>query len=52
MEQHLNLKITEVWKLTDDKTLSIDYTSESQRGTRNQTFVYDKKSSIAKKEQG
>jgi hypothetical protein len=41
--QTFELKTTEVWKLTDDKTLSIDYTSESARGTTNQTFVYDKK---------
>ena len=38
------VKITEVWKLLDGgKTLSIDYTSVSQRGTNNQTLVYDKK---------
>jgi hypothetical protein len=38
------VKITEVWKLSDDgKSLSIDYTSESQMGTSNNTFVYDKK---------
>lgn len=37
------IKVTEVWKLTDGgKTLTIDYTSVSQRGTNNQTFVYDK----------
>ena len=37
------VKITEVWKLINDgKSLSIDYTSVSQRGTTNQTFVYDK----------
>ena len=37
------IKTTEVWKLIDGgKTLSIDYTSVSQRGTTNQTFVYDK----------
>jgi hypothetical protein len=37
------IKITEVWKLINDgKSLSIDYTSVSQRGTTNQTFVYDK----------
>lgn len=41
--QTFEIKTTEVWKLTDDKTLSIDYTSESARGTTNQTFVYDKK---------
>ena len=38
------IKISEVWKLQNDgKTLSIDYTSTSPRGTQNQTFVYDKK---------
>ena len=42
--QTFEIKTTEVWKLADDgKTLSIDYTSESARGTTNQTFVYDKK---------
>lgn len=41
--QTFELKVTEVWKLIDGgKALSIDYTSESQRGTTNQTFVYDK----------
>lgn len=41
--QTFEFKITEVWKLLDDgKTLSIDYTSESPRGTNHQTFVYDK----------
>jgi hypothetical protein len=41
--QAFEIKITEVWKLTDDKTLTIDNTSESARGTTNQTYVYDKK---------
>lgn len=37
------IKVTEVWKLINDgKSLQIDYTSVSQRGTNNQTFVYDK----------
>ena len=41
--QTFEFKVTEVWKLLDGgKTLSIDYTSVSQRGTNNQTFVYDK----------
>jgi hypothetical protein len=41
--QSFEVKTTEVWKLLDGgKTLSIDYTSVSQRGTNNQTFVYDK----------
>ncbi len=41
--QTFEVKTTEVWKLLDGgKTLSIDYTSVSQRGTNNQTFVYDK----------
>lgn len=41
--QTFEIKTTEVWKLTDGgKTLTIDYTSVSQRGTSNQTFVYDK----------
>lgn len=41
--QSFEIKVTEVWKLLDGgKTLSIDYTSVSQRGTNNQTFVYDK----------
>lgn len=41
--QAFEVKVTEVWKLLDGgKTLSIDYTSVSQRGTNNQTFVYDK----------
>lgn len=41
--QSFEIKTTEVWKLLDGgKTLSIDYTSVSQRGTSNQTFVYDK----------
>lgn len=41
--QTFEFKTTEVWKLQDGgKTLSIDYTSVSQRGTNNQTFVYDK----------
>lgn len=41
--QSFEIKSTEVWKLLDGgKTLSIDYTSVSQRGTTNQTFVYDK----------
>src|SRR5438105_162678 len=37
------VKIVEVWKLIDNgKSLSIDYTSTSPRGTSNNTFVYDK----------
>lgn len=41
--QTFEIKTTEVWKLTDGgKTLTIDYTSVSQRGTNNMTFVYDK----------
>jgi hypothetical protein len=37
------IKVAEVWKLADGgKTLSIDYTTTSQRGTSNNTFVYDK----------
>ena len=41
--QTFEIKTTEVWKLSDGgKTLTIDYTSVSQRGTNNQTFVYDK----------
>ena len=41
--QTFEIKTTEVWKLSDGgKTLTIDYTSVSQRGTNNMTFVYDK----------
>ena len=41
--QAFEIKVAEIWKLIDGgKTLSIDYTSTSQRGTTNQTFVYDK----------
>lgn len=41
--QAFEIKTTEVWKLSDGgKTLTIDYTSVSQRGTNNMTFVYDK----------
>ncbi|MEO5998515.1 MAG: hypothetical protein ABIN89_17290 [Chitinophagaceae bacterium] len=37
------IKIVEVWKLiTDGKSLSVDYTSTSARGTSSNTFVYDK----------
>ena len=37
------VKITEVWKLINDgKSLSIESTSVSQRGTVNQSLVYDK----------
>ncbi len=34
---------TEVWELSEDgKTLSINYTSKSSKGTRTATYVYDK----------
>lgn len=37
------IKIVEVWKLIDGgKSLSVDYTSTSTRGTSTNTFVYDK----------
>ncbi len=37
------IKIVEVWKLIDGgKSLSIDYTATSPRGTSTNTFVYDK----------
>lgn len=32
----------EVWKMQDARTLVIDYTSQSQRGERKRTYVYDK----------
>lgn len=37
------IKVVEVWKLIDGgKSLSVDYTSTSTRGTSTNTFVYDK----------
>jgi hypothetical protein len=37
------IKIVEIWKLTDSgKSLSIDYTTTSPRGTTTNTLVYDK----------
>ena len=37
------IKIVEIWKLINDgKSLSIDYTTTSPRGTSANTFVYDK----------
>lgn len=37
------IKIVEVWKLIDGgKSISVDYTSTSTRGTSTNTFVYDK----------
>lgn len=37
------IKTVEVWKLSDGgKTLTIESTTTSQRGTSNNTFVYDK----------
>jgi hypothetical protein len=40
----MEIKVVEIWKLIDDgKSLSIDYTSTSPRGTSTNTFVYDKK---------
>lgn len=36
------IKIVEIWKLVDAKTLSIEYTTTSPRGTTTNTFAYDK----------
>ncbi len=34
----------EIWELSEDgKTLSVDYSSQSAKGTRKATYVYDKK---------